>query len=192
MIRSIRIWQSTIRVVSYVITGQKIGHTSYRCLVCLCLDFGDLYGPSRIRKQTWIRSLGVAIVMLTWTVLCFGPALAWSGSGVVRLSWVWGLTLIWTTHLLKQHSLRGPFGTDAIQIGLARNHRNPFRLYCRLGLCHKVPQHAQLCCTSPCVAGREICFWFQTDHLCVLGGLFAAASWVFVPVREVCWIGTEF
>ena len=76
---------------------------------------------------------------------------------------------------------RGPLGTDAIQSGLARNHRNPFRLYCRLGLCHMVPQHAQLCCTSPCVGGCEIHFWFHTDHLCVLGGLFTAASWTFFP-----------
>ena len=52
MIKNIHMWQSTIRVVSYVSTGQKIGHISYRFRVCLCLDFGDFYGPSRIRKQT--------------------------------------------------------------------------------------------------------------------------------------------
>ena len=202
-------------------------------------------------------------MMLIWSVLWFGPALAWSGSGLVRLSWVLGLTLIWTAHLLKTTQLfslrnfttfwpdgwtffptyafqfisiitiinssywvlvwpsiwpkwmdfghagfwsfwevigfygpqagahRGPLGTDAIQSGLARNHRNPFRLYCRLGLCHMVPQHAQLCCTSPCVAARKIHLWFHTCHLCFLGVCLRPPAELF-PIRKVCWIRTKF
>ena len=57
------------------------------------IDFPDrLFSPKKtlhgdVSEQTWSMSLGVAVVMLISSVLWFGPALAWSGSGLVRLSW---------------------------------------------------------------------------------------------------------
>ena len=76
---------------------------------------------------------------------------------------------------------RNQLGTDAIQSRIARNRRNAFRLYYKSGLRHMVPQHAQLCCTSPCVAGREIYLWFHTDHLYALGGFVCGPQLNFFP-----------
>ena len=83
---------------------------------------------------------------------------------------------------------RNPLGTDAIQSGLARNRRNALRLYCRLGLCHMVPQHAQLCCTSPCVAGREINFVITYRSCMRFGGVCLRPLAQLFPIRRNRWM----
>ena len=90
---------------------------------CIVRNYGETYWENNISfsglflleccaicivRAGFAQTLEVWAWELQWWCshdLCFGPALAWSGSGLVRLSWVWGQTLVSWAHLLKTTQL---------------------------------------------------------------------------------------